>query len=123
MARKIVSLALAALVALAVLGLSGCGAGNVLKGSLTMPKGADTPREHVKLWVFRLDSGKDPVLYAVDKDLRFKITLAGDGEYLVEGVVDNDPGYYTKQLRVVVKNGKIENNKTLALEFKLMNID
>lgn len=123
MARKIVSLALGTLVALAVLGLAGCGAGNVLRGSVTMPKGSDTPQERVKLWVFQLDSGKDPVLYALDKDLRFKITLAEDGEYLVEGVVDNDPGYYTKQLRVVVKNSKIENNQTLKLEFGLMNID
>jgi hypothetical protein len=123
MARKIVNLALAALIALAVLGMSGCGAGNVLKGSLTMPKGSDTPRERVKLWVFRLDSGKDPVLYALDKDLRFSITLAEDGEYLVEGVVDNDPGYYTKQVSIIVKSGRIDNNKTLNLEFGLINID
>jgi hypothetical protein len=123
MAQKIVSLALAALLVLAVVGLSGCGAGNVLKGSVTMPKGSDTPRERLRVWVFRLDSDKDAVLYALDNALRFQISLAEDGEYLVEGIVENDPGFYTEQERVLVKNGKIENNKTLALEFKLMNID
>lgn len=120
MARKIIGLALTILT---VLGLAGCSAGNVLKGSIKMLEGQDTPKDRIMLWVARVGSNKDGTLYEVDDTQRFSIELSEDGEYLIEGVVVNDPGFYTKQVRVVVKNGKIEDNKIHTLQFELMNVD
>jgi hypothetical protein len=120
MVRKIISLTLAFL---AVLGLAGCGSGHTLKGSIVMLEGQSTPKDRIKVWVVRVGSNEDGALYEVDDRLRFSVELTEDGEYLIEGVVINDPGFYTKQVRVVVKNGRIEDNKTHTLQFELMNVD
>jgi hypothetical protein len=116
MVRKIISLALAFLT---LLGLAGCSSGHTLKGSIVMLEGQNTP----KLWVARIGSNEDGTLYEVDDKLRFSVELSEDGEYLIEGVVVNDPGFYTQQARVVVKNGRIKDNKTHTLQFELMNVD
>ena len=90
MVRKIARFALVFLI---VLGLAGCSPGNILKGSIIMMDGQDTPKEHIRLWVARMGSNTEGTLYEVDDRQRFSIELAEDGEYLIEGVVVNDPGF------------------------------
>jgi len=120
MIRKIIRLSLVFLLAA---GLTGCGTGNVLRGSVTMPEGNDTPADRIRIWVFQVGSNTEAMLYEVDVKLGFSIELTADGEYLIEGVVPGDPGFYTEQVRIVVENGKIRDNKKLDLQFELMNID
>lgn len=120
MIRKMIRLTLAFLLTAS---LAGCGTGNVLSGSVVMPEGNDMPVDRIRIWVFQVGSGSEATLYEVNEKLGFSIELTADGEYLIEGVVPSDPGFFTDQVRIVVENGKIRDNKKLELQFELMNID
>ena len=96
---------------------------NTLKGQVVLMEGQETQAHQIKLSVFHFDSGKDAFLYPVDHNFKFSIPLLSDGEYSIQGLVENDEGFSTQSVRIIVKDGKIVNNNLLKLEFILTETD